>query len=70
MVRNHMAETLKAAVTFIEQGHIRIGTDIIKDPAFLVTRSHEDFITWSKSSSIRRKVMDYNDERDDFDLME
>ncbi|CAD5124428.1 DgyrCDS12711 [Dimorphilus gyrociliatus] len=70
MVRNHMAETLKAAVTFIEQGHVRIGTDIVKDPAFLVTRSHEDFITWSKSSSIKTKVLDYNDTRDDFDLLE
>ena len=38
MVRNHMAETLKAAVTFIEQGHIRVGPELVTDPAFLVTR--------------------------------
>lgn len=33
-----MAETLKAAVTFIEQGHIRVGPNTVDDPAFLVTR--------------------------------
>ncbi|VEL19252.1 unnamed protein product [Protopolystoma xenopodis] len=38
LVRSHMAEELKVAVTFIEQGHVRVGPDIIRDPAFLVTR--------------------------------
>ena len=38
MVRARMAETIKAAVTFIEQGHVRVGLDTIRDPAFLVTR--------------------------------
>lgn len=38
MVRAHMAETIKAAVTFIEQGHVRVGLETIRDPAFLVTR--------------------------------
>ena len=38
MVRARMAETTKAAVTFIEQGHVRVGPDTIRDPAFLVTR--------------------------------
>lgn len=39
MVRNHMSETLKAAVTYIEQGHVRVGPELVTDPAFLVTRS-------------------------------
>lgn len=38
MVRAHLAETIKAAVTFVEQGHVRVGPDTIRDPAFLVTR--------------------------------
>lgn len=38
MARNRMAQHLPAAVKFIEQGHIRIGPDIVNDPAFLVTR--------------------------------
>ncbi|XP_034410999.1 U3 small nucleolar ribonucleoprotein protein IMP3 [Cyclopterus lumpus] len=64
-----MAQNLKAAVTFIEQGHVRVGTDVITDPAFLVTRNMEDFVTWVDSSKIRQHVMNYNEERDDFDLV-
>jgi len=56
MVRLHMSETLREAVTFIEQGHIRVGPDVVTDPAFLVTRPLEDFITWTDSSKIKRKV--------------
>ena len=32
------SETLKESVTFIEQGHVRIGTETVTEPAFLVTR--------------------------------
>mmetsp|Transcript_13741 Transcript_13741/g.21948 ORF Transcript_13741/g.21948 Transcript_13741/m.21948 type:complete len:153 (+) Transcript_13741:67-525(+) len=38
MVRLKMAETLREAVTFIEQGHVRVGPETVTDPAFLVTR--------------------------------
>ena len=56
MVRLHMSETLREAVTLIEQGHVRVGPDVVTDPAFLVTRPLEDFITWTDSSKIKRKV--------------
>ncbi|XP_055497976.1 U3 small nucleolar ribonucleoprotein protein IMP3 [Leucoraja erinacea] len=69
MIKLHMAENLKTAITFIEQGHIRIGPEVITDPAFIVTRNMEDFITWVDSSKIKRHVMEYNEERDDFDLV-
>ncbi|XP_067662591.1 U3 small nucleolar ribonucleoprotein protein IMP3-like [Haliotis asinina] len=69
MVRSHMAENLRAATTFIEQGHIRVGPEVVSDPAFLVTRNMEDFITWTDTSAIRKHVLDYNDIRDDFDIM-
>merc|ERR1711915_725598 len=69
MVRLRLAETLKAAVTFIEQGHIRVGPEVITDPAFLVTRNMEDFVTWSHASAIRKHVMEYNEMRDDFDIV-
>merc|ERR1712203_817524 len=39
LVRSKMAENLKSATQLIEQGHVRVGTDIVKDPAFLVTRN-------------------------------
>ncbi|CAH0390766.1 unnamed protein product [Bemisia tabaci] len=66
MARNKMAENLTSATQFIEQGHVRVGTEIVKDPAFLVTRNLEDFVTWVDSSKIRQHVLEYNDERDDF----
>ncbi len=68
MVRNKMAESLRSATQFIEQGHVRVGTDIVKDPAFLVTRNLEDFVTWVDTSAIRKHVLNYKEMRDDFDI--
>lgn len=69
MVRVKMAQTLKEAITFIEQGHVRVGPSVVTDPAFLVTRTFEDFVTWVDSSKIRRTIMKYNDKLDDYDLL-
>jgi len=69
MVRLKMAETVREAVTFIEQGHVRVGPDTVTEPAFLVTRNFEDFVTWVHTSKIKRKVMKYNDKLDDYDLL-
>lgn len=41
MVRSKMVQTLKAATTYVEQGHVRVGPQLIKDPAFLVSRYPE-----------------------------
>ncbi|KAJ3330536.1 Small subunit (SSU) processome component [Blyttiomyces sp. JEL0837] len=65
-----MAETVKAAVTYVEQGHIRVGPETVSDPAYLVTRRMEDFVTWVNRSSIKHKIAKYNDKLDDFDLLE
>lgn len=70
MVKAKYAEHLKEAVTYIEQGHIRVGPEVVTDPAFLVTRKMEDFVTWEDSSKIKRKVLQYNDKLDDYDLMQ
>ncbi|EKM59535.1 uncharacterized protein PHACADRAFT_81995 [Phanerochaete carnosa HHB-10118-sp] len=69
LVTLRMAETVSAAVKFIEQGHVRAGPDTITDPAFLVTRHMEDFVTWVDTSKLKRTIMRYNDELDDFDLL-
>lgn len=68
MVRNHMAENIAAAARFIEQGHVRVGPEVIMDPAYLVSRTMEDFVTWVNTSTIKKKVLEYNDMRDDFDM--
>ena len=57
-----MAESVSAAVKFVEQGHVRVGPDTITDPAFLVNRHMEDFVTWVDTSKLKRTVMAYNDE--------
>lgn len=69
MVRLKMAETMKAAVTFVEQGQVRVGPHVVTDPAFLVTKSMEDYVTWVDTSKVRRTVQKYNDKLDDFDLL-
>jgi len=69
MVRMKYTETLKEAITFVEQGHIRVGPETVTDPAFLVTRNMEDFITWVDSSKIKRIISKYHDQVDDYDLL-
>nr|POF27644.1 u3 small nucleolar ribonucleoprotein imp3 [Quercus suber] len=69
MTRLRMAEMVSVANRFIEQGHVRVGTEVVTDPAFLVTRNMEDFVTWVDSSKIKRNVMKYRDKLDDFDLL-
>lgn len=63
-----MCESLTQANNFVRQGHIRIGPQTILDPAILVTRKMEDFVTWTDDSKIREKVLRYNNEVDDYDL--
>ena len=56
MTRLRMAEHLRAAVTMIEQGHVRVGTEVVTDPAFLVTRSMEVCICSQESPFPRSPV--------------
>jgi U3 small nucleolar ribonucleoprotein protein IMP3 len=60
---------VKEAVQLIEQGHVRVGPETVKDPAYLVTRTMEDFVTWVDTSKIKRHVLKYNDKLDDYDLL-
>lgn len=69
MTRLRMAETVQAAIKMIEQGHVRVGPETITDTAFLVTRGSEDNVTWVDSSKIKRNILKYRDQLDDFDLM-
>lgn len=69
MTRLRMAENVTAAVRFVEQGHVRVGTEVVTDPAFLVTRNMEDFVTWVDSSKVKRNILKYREKLDDFDLL-
>ena len=68
MLRSKMAESIKTATQLIEQGHVRVGSDVVKDPAFLVTRNLEDFVTWVDTSAIRKHVIEYKEMRDDYEM--
>ncbi|GME77844.1 unnamed protein product [Ambrosiozyma monospora] len=68
MCRLKMAETVKDAVTFVEQGHVRVGPNLITDPAYLVTRNMEDYLTWVDGSKIKQNVLKYKNKIDDFAL--
>ncbi|KAI5950792.1 imp3 [Candida jiufengensis] len=68
MCRLKMAETLTDAIKFIEQGHVRVGPNVITDPAYLVTRNLEDYLTWVDSSKIKRNLLKYRNKIDDYDL--
>ena len=59
MQKLKMAESVKDAVTYIEQGHVKVGVNTVTDTAFHVTRNMEDHITWVNSSKIAAVVADY-----------
>lgn len=69
MVRIGMVDNVTTACKFIEQSHIRVGTEVVSDPAFLVSRSMEDHIQWVDTSKIKRTVLKYREKLDDFDLL-
>ena len=69
LMRLRMAETLKEAITFIEQGHIRVGPETIRDPSFHISRLTEDFITWADASKIKRKIAQFAGQVDDYDML-
>ena len=58
---------MKQASDLVEQGHVRVGIELVTDPAFLVTRNQSDFVSWAKSSKIKKHVKMYNNEIDDFE---
>lgn len=69
LVRLKFAETMKEAVTLVEQGHVRLGPNPVTDPSYLVSRAMEDHVTWVDSSRVKKTIMKYNDKLDDYDLM-
>ncbi|KAF5390451.1 hypothetical protein D9757_005299 [Collybiopsis confluens] len=68
MCMSKMAETVSAAAKFIEQGHVRHIWLRGKFP-FPEALRMEDFVTWVDTSKLKRSIMNYNDELDDYDLL-
>lgn len=69
MARLHMVPSVTEATKMVEQGHVRVGPQLVTDPAMLITRDMEDFLTWVDGSKIKRKINEYKGTADDFDLV-
>lgn len=56
---------VSVAVKYIQHGHVRIGPQVVRDPATFVTIDQEDYITWD--NKFKKKIDEYRGERDDYD---
>eukprot|EP01091_Cochliopodium_minus_P011008 TRINITY_DN3047_c0_g1_i1.p1 TRINITY_DN3047_c0_g1~~TRINITY_DN3047_c0_g1_i1.p1 ORF type:complete len:187 (-),score=29.92 TRINITY_DN3047_c0_g1_i1:71-631(-) len=70
LVRLGYINRLSHAINLVEQGQVRIGPQVVTDPAFLVTKYHEDFISWSDDSTIRQTIDNYNLENNNYDMQD
>eukprot|EP00920_Eleutheroschizon_duboscqi_P004587 GHVT01010609.1.p1 GENE.GHVT01010609.1~~GHVT01010609.1.p1 ORF type:complete len:110 (+),score=14.85 GHVT01010609.1:522-851(+) len=69
LVKMKFCARVQQAVTYIEQGHVRVGPYVVTEPAYHVTRGNEDYITWAEGSTIKRHVHTFNDNLDDFEFL-
>ncbi|GMM28523.1 snoRNA-binding rRNA-processing protein [Martiniozyma asiatica (nom. inval.)] len=69
MIKFHMAQNLKDANNFIQQGHVRVGNKVITDPAYLIDRNMEDYLTWVDDSKIKKNLLKFKNKLDDFDII-
>eukprot|EP00995_Heteronema_vittatum_P005525 NODE_1870_length_875_cov_292.134383_g1304_i0.p1 GENE.NODE_1870_length_875_cov_292.134383_g1304_i0~~NODE_1870_length_875_cov_292.134383_g1304_i0.p1 ORF type:complete len:241 (+),score=79.51 NODE_1870_length_875_cov_292.134383_g1304_i0:70-723(+) len=68
MKESGMVTTIQLGVTYVQQGHVRVGPDKVEDPAFLVPRPLQDYITWMPQSKIGATVQKYRNALDDYDV--
>lgn len=66
MVKMGLIKTFTHGDEFVQHGHVRVGMKTISDPSMLISRSMEEYITWTDSSKIRRKIEEFNDAQDDY----
>jgi U3 small nucleolar ribonucleoprotein protein IMP3 len=58
MVRSKMCASVQMATKFVQQGHVRIGPEVVKDPAFLITRYFPPSSWNSKQAGITSEASD------------
>lgn len=66
MVQKKLVQKYQDADRFVQQGHVRLGNKVISDTSTLVSRAMEDFVTWTDSSKIRKKIDEFNEDYDDY----
>lgn len=67
MTKLNMAPNCKMASAYVHHGHVRVGTTQVRDPAFLVPREMDDYVTWMQGSKIKGHVDRFNAAKDDFE---
>ncbi|KAG4940468.1 hypothetical protein JHK87_044339 [Glycine soja] len=60
LVRLKFAEHSKEAVTYIEQGHIRVGPETVTDPAFLIQHQNKSSLVSTPKSRKPQKSENIN----------
>lgn len=65
LVSLSMAPNCKLASDYIHHGHVRVGTQQMRDPAFLVPRAFSDHVSWMAGSKIKSHIDEFNAEKED-----
>lgn len=66
MVKRKMIKTFTHADEFVQHGHVRVGIKTINDTSVLISRGMEEYISWVDDSKIKKKIEEFNEERDDY----
>lgn len=66
MKHMRMVSNIVDATRFVDHGHVRVGDAVVRDPAAILDRGMEEHLTWVDGSKIKRKIEEFNGERDDF----
>merc|ERR1712194_836288 len=69
MTELKMAQTPKQATEMVEQGHVLVGNEVCRNPGLHITRDLQDHITWSAASKIKKHILEYRGEKDDYDFL-
>lgn len=66
MVSRKLVQKIADADKLVQQGHVRVGSRTISESSTLISRSMEEFVTWTDRSKIRQKIDEFNGEQDDY----
>ncbi|SCM12314.1 U3 small nucleolar ribonucleoprotein protein IMP3, putative [Plasmodium chabaudi adami] len=69
LVMLKFVQNIQLAITYIQQGNVRVGNDIINNPAFHINRNLEDHIKWADGSKILKHIQKHQASKDDYELL-
>jgi len=61
MVDVKMVPDIKTAVTFVKQGHVKVGIETTTDPGQIISRAMEDYLGWREGSKVKETVQEFNE---------